>query len=147
MPSNKEEKPLLSVAKITASPTVGVTFLVNLTPLLVLFAVFATLNKEKVKTAGAPSRLVQSAGFGGVKKGVQLLGSEAWKFLVSQPIENLTGFGSNSSSQKNWPEKEDPVDRYYNVDRDCNPLQTPSTSPKKPTGVAFTPTPPFEATI
>jgi hypothetical protein len=142
MPSNKEEKPLLSVAKITASPTVGVTFLVNLTPLLVLFAVFATLNKEKVKTAGGPSRLVPSAGFGGVKKGLKLLGLEAWKFLVSKPIENLTGFGSDSSSQRNHrPGKEDPVDGYY------NPLQPPSTSPKNPTGVAFTPTPPVEATI
>ena len=141
MSSNKKEKPLLSVAKITAAPTVGVTFLVNLTPLLVLFAVFATLNKEKVKTAGAPSRLVPSAGFGRVKKGFQLLGSEAWKFLVSKPIENLTGFGSDSSSQQNCPGKEDPVNMYY------KPLQPPSTSPKKPTGVAFTPTPPVEATI
>ena len=149
MPSNKEEKPLLSVAKITAAPTVGVTFLVNLTPLLVLFAVFATLNKEKVKTAGGPSRLVPSAGFGGVNKGLKLLGLEAWKFLVSKPIENLTGFGgSDSSSQRNHrPGKEDPVDGYYNVDMDYNPLQPPSTSPKNPTGVAFTPTPPVEATI
>lgn len=138
MPSDKEEKPLLSVAKITAAPTVG-AFLVNFTPLLVLFAVLATLNKEKVKIAGAPSRLVPSAGFGRVK--IQLLWSKAWEFLVSQPIENLTGFGSNSSSQQNCPGKEDPVNMYY------KPLQPPSTSPKKPTGVAFTSTPPVEATI
>ena len=144
MSSLKEKpKPLSSAAKITAAPTVGVMLIVNLMPLLLLSGVLATLNKEKVKIAGGRSRLVPSAVIGGIDKGLRLFFTEALKFWLAKPIENLTGFGSDSTSQLNhyWPEKEDPVDSYYNP-------KPPSTSPKNPTGVAFASAPtPVEATI
>ena len=139
-------RPLVDGVTIAFAPTVEVMLIVNLMPLLLLSGVLATLNKEKVKIAGGPTRLAPSAVIGRIDKGLRLFFTEALKFWLAKPIENLTGFGSDSTSQ-HWPKKEDsgmedPVNIYYNYNL------KPSTSPKNPTGVAFASAPtPVEAII
>lgn len=139
-------RPLVDGVTIAFAPTFGVMFIVNLTSLLLLSGVLATLNKEKVKIAGGPTRLAPSAVIGRIDKGLRLFVKGAVEFWLAGPIKNLTGFGSDSTSQ-HWPKKEDsgmedPVNKYYNYNL------KPSTSPKNPTGVAFASAPtPVEAII